>query len=291
MNADVKTCVVIATTGRSEIVARTVAQLSKQTCPPDLVLVIGASEEDVALVATGNTIKAIISRKGLCIQRNYGLNYVGDNFDIVLFFDDDFLPDHNYVKYVKHFFQTQPDLVGATGVLVADGAHGTPIEFDAARRRIDSFSAPMSAAWQETTWLYGCNMAMRTSALNDLRFDEALPLYGWQEDVDFSSRLARFGKLGRFASLTGIHLGTRSGRTPGIRLGYSQVANIIYLRRKGTIRAAKGWTLMLRNITANIVKSLFPEPHIDRRGRLRGNLQAIGDFLLGRIDPRKILTL
>jgi hypothetical protein len=43
--------------------------------------------------------------------------------------------------------------------------------------------------------LYGCNMALRMADVGDLRFDEALPLYGWQEDIDFTMRLARRGRL------------------------------------------------------------------------------------------------
>ena len=42
---------------------------------------------------------------------------------------------------------------------------------------------------------YGCNMAVRLAPMREhgLRFDERLPLYGWQEDVDLSRRLAAFG--------------------------------------------------------------------------------------------------
>ena len=32
----------------------------------------------------------------------------------------------------------------------------------------------------------------------------------------------------------------------------------------------------------------FPEPHIDRAGRLAGNLRAMADMAIGRMDPRKI---
>ena len=47
--------------------------------------------------------------------------------------------------------------------------------------------------------------------------------------------------------------------------------------------------LMLRNLAANLVRSLRPEPWVDRRGRLRGNLLAIGHVLSGRIEPEHVL--
>ncbi len=52
---------------------------------------------------------------------------------------------------------------------------------------------------------------------------------------------------------------------------------------------ALGHRLMRKNLMANIAKSLFPEPHIDRAGRLKGNLIALRDLAMGRLDPRRIL--
>jgi len=34
-----------------------------------------------------------------------------------------------------------------------------------------------------------------------------------------------------------------------------------------------------------------PEPWVDRRGRVRGNLMAFRDLLRGRLDPRRILEI
>jgi hypothetical protein len=48
---------------------------------------------------------------------------------------------------------------------------------------------------------------------------------------------------------------------------------------------------MGRNILANLVRSLWSESYIDRRGRLRGNLIAIAHVLSGRIEPEYILKL
>jgi hypothetical protein len=47
---------------------------------------------------------------------------------------------------------------------------------------------------------------------------------------------------------------------------------------------------MSRNIAANALKTLRPEPWVDRRGRLLGNLRAIADLVTGRLDPRKVLS-
>ena len=77
----------------------------------------------------------------------------------------------------------------------------------------------------------------------------------------------------------------------GLRFGYSQVVNPVYLLRKGTMPASFALKLMARNIAANMVRSVRPEIHIDRRGRLRGNLMALGHLLKGRVEPEYILQI
>jgi polysaccharide biosynthesis transport protein len=134
-------------------------------------------------------------------------------------------------------------------------------------------------------------MAFRlASAQPGVRFDEALPQYGWLEDVDFSRRLVRYGRIIKLPDARGVHLGSKTGRAPGIRLGYSQIANPLYLVRKGTLTPRRAAQQMGRNFVMNLLRSVRPEPYIDRRGRLRGNTLAIVDALRGKADPRNIQT-
>jgi len=64
-----------------------------------------------------------------------------------------------------------------------------------------------------------------------------------------------------------------------------------YLLRKKTIPPRLAWRLMLRNLAANAARSLWPEPYVDRQGRLRGNLSALADLLAGSLHPERILEL
>jgi hypothetical protein len=48
---------------------------------------------------------------------------------------------------------------------------------------------------------------------------------------------------------------------------------------------------MACNLAANMVKTLRPEPFIDRGGRLSGNLKALGDLVTGRLRPEKAALL
>ena len=108
--------------------------------------------------------------------------------------------------------------------------------------------------------------------IGDMRFDERLVLYGWQEDIDFTSRLRRRGRVVCVPASAACISGLKAGRVSGKRFGYSQVVNPVYLIRKGSVPASFALPLMFRNLAANLVRSLRPEPYVDRRGRLRGNL-------------------
>lgn len=281
--------VAVATTGRAGVVRQTVDRLESQSRLPDDILVVGASPEDVAGVAgRAPKLEVFLAPRGLCKQRNAALDHLAGRSDILVFFDDDFVPADDYLAKLERLMAEQPAVVGATGRLVGDGICTGGIGFGEAVDRLDVRGERPSAASHRCSSLYGCNMAIRLSAVGTLRFDEALPLYGWQEDVDFTRQLGRRGILVKSGMLTGIHLGTPGGRTSGRRLGYSQVANIIYLGRKGTIPAARGGWQMLRNILSNLLHSLWPDPRIDHRGRLAGNLMAFGDLLRVRVDPRRV---
>jgi GT2 family glycosyltransferase len=285
--------VLIATTGRATLLRETVALLASQTRRPDLIVVSAHQPEDVDGLERIDTIplEIVFSEKGLPRQRNAGIEAIGRRASIVTFFDDDFLPAPTYLQQVELAFAATPNLVGVTGRLIADGIKGTGISVDRALRLIAEDVAPAVAGAKLLPALYGCNFSVLMRAAQALRFDEDLPLYGWQEDVDFSYQLGLRGVLIRSDALAGVHLGAKSGRTSGKRLGYSQIANPVYLLRKRTIPPRLAWRLMLRNLGANALRSFRPEDHIDRPGRLYGNLVALMHLMTGRLHPTKILTL
>ena len=86
-------------------------------------------------------------------------------------------------------------------------------------------------------------------------------------------------------------MGVKSGRVAGDRLGYSQVINPIYMLRKGTMTVGQVAGQLFRNIASNVVGAVRPEPFIDRRGRLRGNLRGFADVLRGRLDPERAAAI
>ncbi len=280
--------IIVATTGRAELLGKTLNWFAEQTRKPDRIVVSAVTEADVAGIEA-DRYEIIFAERGLPRQRNAALRHLGDQADIAVFFDDDFVPAADYLEALEAMFTARPYLVGATGRLLADGIKSPGISFADAVTTVGRHSPPEIIQERALPALYGCNLCVRLEAAKGIWFDESLPLYGWQEDVDFSFQLGRNGTLVYSNQLTGVHLGTKGGRTSGKRLGYSQIANPVYLLRKQTIPPRLAWRLMWRNLAANVLRSLWSEPYVDRRGRLSGNAIALLDLLRGRIHPERIL--
>lgn len=282
----------IATANRTELVGRTVEYILGSKTAEASIAVSIATPTDFARSDSHQDVKLLSSARGSSAQRNTIL--LSSNADIVVFLDDDFLPAADYIQQVAQLFQSNPDVVVATGMLIADGARTGGMEFEEGLMLLAATRPNVDGEPTETYGAYGCNMAVRMSSVrqNNIRFDENLPLYGWQEDIDFSRQLSSYGRVVRSPRLQGVHLGTkRSGRSPGRQLGYSQIANPYYLIKKGTMSRKFAWRLVRNNLSGNIIRFLRPEPTVDRRGRLWGNILAIRDIVVGKCNPARILDM
>ena len=285
--------VIVATSGRPEIAAELIRSLFDQTRPPDRVICVGANVADIASIAPNPQVTALVGRRGLTHQRNDALEQGGAGYDTIVFFDDDFAPSRFWLERAEGFFRRHPEYACLTGDVLADGARGPGVPPAEARALVAARDADPAAAdgVDPSFGPYGCNMAFRGAAIRDLRFDERLPLYGWLEDRDFGERVRAHGAYGKAAGLWGVHMGAKAGRTAGVRLGYSQVANTAYLARKGTMKASVAIRMVGGQLAANFAKSARPEAWIDRRGRLRGNLIALTHALTGRMAPERAAEL
>jgi len=289
-----KIVVAIPTLGRGAQVARLLSHLEHQTRAPDEVIVSATNTMPVELpVPRRFPVRLILGKTGLTAQRNNALAHSAERFDVITFLDDDFVPADDYLSLVEKAFEGQSEFVVVMGRVIRDGACNEGLDWHDAMIALAEAAteAPLAPEVADHVGAYGCNMSIRLSRIENLRFDERLVLYGWQEDIDFTSQLRARGRVVGISTIRGVHLGIKTGRVSGERFGYSQIVNPIYLIRKGTVPASFALPLLGRNLAANLARSLWPEPHIDRRGRLRGNFRALLHVLSGRIDPEYILNI
>lgn len=302
-----KAYVVVATKGRASVAGGVLRALQSQTCPVEHIIFVGSEPADVAGLDThtphnATKVTVLLSEAGLTRQRNAGLERLaamthGENpaHWFVVFFDDDFRPAPDWLAHCSAAFLDDPQLVGVGGTVLADGITGTPITESQAQDFIDSLRPPMKHTWsgprRDVPDLYGCNMAYRGTVARTDRFDPALPFYGWLEDVDYSVKASRQGALRHIPECRGVHMGSSSGRTSGVRFGYSQIANPLYLIRKKTLPLQKGGWTLLRNMLSNSANTLLRNQSRDYTGRLRGNFMAIRDLLRGHCHPTRVTRI
>ncbi|MCJ2101908.1 glycosyltransferase family 2 protein [Methylobacterium sp. E-046] len=268
------------------------ANLAAQTLSPHAIMVCCTEPRDVGDVAADPSITLIYREPGLARQRNAILEAMPSDTDYVVFFDDDFYPDPRWLETVTEVFTSEPDIACITGYVIADGILGPGLSPEDALARIAAHDPSGNRRIEENESPYGCNMAFRRTAIAGLRFDERLVLYGWLEDRDFGALVAqRGGRRVKIGKAYGVHLGTKGGRVSGRKIGYSQVMNPVYLHRKSTMTTRQAIEQIGRNVMTNLVKSARPEPYVDRRGRLLGNLIAALDLLRLRLTPERAASL
>lgn len=211
-----------------------------------------------------------------------------------LFIDDDMELTQTYIESMESLLDEAQDVVIATGELAADGARNdTGFTHVQAETLLAEYKTSGKVARLQTA--ISCNLFVRTSLFEKVRFDERLPLYGWLEDFDFCTRAKQYGAIVENGLTCSVHLGVTFGRTSGIRFGYSQIANPFYLWRKSGDPSLSRVLVnfWLRLLIANIAHSVLPgnSGRVDRPGRLKGNMLAFVDLFQRRLDPERILSL
>ncbi len=285
--------VALASAGRPQLLAEVVRSLESQTLAQFTRIVSVPDDRSLPDDDSLSAWTVVTGARGLALQRNAALDALGDDVDVVFFFDDDAVVREDYLANALRFFREHPHVIGITGRVLIDGAVSGEVAADLADRALaDSRRRPLTGGWRSTRELYGCNFAVRVSASAGLRFDGRLPLYSWLEDHDFARRLMRLGILAEVDDAVIVHRAASSGgRQAHTRLGYSQMMNPIYIWRKGTFPAWLAVREIFRPTSKNVVFSIVGPQSRWRRERLSGNMLALRDALRGRITPERITEL
>lgn len=302
--------IIVATTGRATETRYLIDYIAAQSQQPRHLIIVGAEMGDVSglsdhpWMALGKCDILISPTVGLTSQRNFGLDHLkqGGHFSdsttrfFCAFFDDDFRPAPDWIERAAQRLE-RDDVVGLTGVVLTDGVQIGGLKEEEAQQLIAGV-LPSRPHWTNFPYerdagsAYGCNMAFADVVVRDTRFDEALALYGWQEDRDYTGLARKYGRVIYFPGCRGVHLGVSSGgRTCGVKFGYSQIANPIHLMKKGTTNLRTGLKFIGYGVGANLIRSVRPHPRVDYRGRLKGNMLAVLDLICLRLDPRRVLSL
>jgi GT2 family glycosyltransferase len=289
------TTVVICSVNRPKVLSETVDSLVRgQSLPPREILISVVNQEHVAeKTRTESTVRIVVSSKqGTSVQRNTAIQLVRTLY--TLFLDDDVEIAPNFIESMECLLGEVEGAVAATGFVVIDGSKwDTGLDRESARAAAVHYAREHGNSDCEEG--YGCNLFARTKLFEEFVFDENLALYGWLEDLDFSTNCLRYGRIILNTGTCVAHLATPGGRTSGVRFGYSQIVNPFYLWKKNgkpnlNHIVVAHWSLhVIRNIRRVLIK--IPSDRSDRTGRFRGNVIGFCHLLMGKVDPSHIKQL
>jgi GT2 family glycosyltransferase len=295
-----KISVVVCSVNRPAILHDTVISIVAQDQPISEVLIVCPSKKHI-LQATLETpgVRFVLGPLGLPAQRNAGLETIDSDCDLVAFFDDDIELCTSYLKNIAALFAENPDIRIASGKLLRDGGRCTVVTREQARalcweRERNEILPAGPVRYVPSNSAYGCNMIVRHAAINKLRFDEGLPLYAWLEDRDYSHRITKnLHPPVECQDAVAVHLGARSGRIGGVRMGFSEIINPVYLWVKNKTFSLPYIVVQywMRCLLGNILGILTRDSEYDRIGLLKGNLLGLEHLLCGRCDPAHVSSL
>ena len=137
---ELKIAIAIASIRRSEEIGQLLAQLERQTVKPaQIILSLEQRNDAPADLPAGLDI--ILGPKGLTSQRNRALDAVRPDCELIVFFDDDYLPCNDALAGISRIFASDEAIAGATGVVLRDGIKHGGLSYEDALASLSEYRA------------------------------------------------------------------------------------------------------------------------------------------------------
>ena len=261
---------------RPEPLIQLLQSVREQTVYPDAILIVdGSTNDETGIILKQNQFEGLnyflvpSEYRGLTKQRNYGIQRVGNDLDIVCFLDDDVILETDYFEQLLKTYQIYPNALGVGGYIINEtkyefvgNQYQAPINefyFDGWKRKdgsrfvlrkklgLDSdcppgFSPlfshgrsvgflPPNGKIYEVEQLMGGVSSFRKKVFETLQFSTYFEGYGLYEDADFSIRVAKTGRLYVNTAAKLNHYHDVSGRPNQYQYGKMVVRNGWYVWR------------------------------------------------------------
>jgi GT2 family glycosyltransferase len=279
---------------RPEPLMQLLRSVEAQTVYPNEILIIdGSTNEETGVVLKENRFENLkyfmvpAQKRGLTKQRNYGIERVGNEMEIVCFLDDDTVLDNDYFEQLLKTYEIYPEALGVGGYIINESEcefvgkdYSPKIEeycYDGWKRKdgsrfvlrkklgLDSdcppgYSSlyshgrsvgflPPSNKIYEVEMLMGGVSSFRKKVFESLQFSTYFEGYGLYEDADFTLRVAKLGKLYLNTAAKLNHYHDASGRPNQYQYGKMVVRNGWYVWRTKNPKPLVGAKLKWHSIT------------------------------------------
>jgi GT2 family glycosyltransferase len=271
-----KFSLIICTYMRPQSVLQLLQSVQAQTVYPDEILIVdGSTTTETELVLKENQFSKLHyfavppEHRGLTKQRNYGIERLGKEMEVVCFLDDDTILEKGYFEETIRTFETHPSISGVGGVAINENSWTLAEpnkKYDAHRYyqwegfvykegqrnvvrnylglqshlgpgRMPDYSHgktcgfPLDGKTYEVDLLIGMSFAFRKKVVDAIRFSPYFEGYGLYEDADFSIRALQFGKNAINTKARLRHFHHPSGRPNQYQYGKMVVRNGWYVWR------------------------------------------------------------
>lgn len=248
--------VIVPVYNRAKDIHRCISALFSQTYPKDMfeiIIVDDYSTDNLKEEVSGyKNVKYVLNELefGLPAARNMGLKEAKGN--IIIFLDDDAIPENDYIQNVVKIFQTHESVGGVTGKLknvavqeIKKGILGRIMKHYARFFGISGFFVNLDGVGEilstgfttsnfekvdkimEVRWLSGCNMSYSRETVEKTGlFDNKYSGHAYHEDADFSYRAYKKGyKLYATPHALVEHLVSPASRKKLSAIKYYQLIN------------------------------------------------------------------
>lgn len=271
-----KFSLIICTYRRAKSLIRLLNSINSQTLYPNEILVIDGSKDDETLeILEQNSFfnlsyfKVDDKDRGLTRQRNFGIQRVNKDSEIVCFLDDDTVLNSDYFEKIISTYRQNPEALGVGGYIIDNvNWYKVPINYvskieeyvydgwarkDGSRfvlrkklgldsnvkpahmpefshGRSVSFLPPSGKIYPVEQFMGGVS-SFKKSIFESMKFSTYFEGYGLYEDADFTLRLSKKGELYVNTGACLLHLHDADGRPNKFQYGKMVVRNGWYVWR------------------------------------------------------------
>lgn len=247
-----KIAFVVATKDRPEELHSLLRCLEEQSYKPDEVIVVDGGDLPVmesTLLSSKFPVKYLKFRPpSAARQRNAGIKAAGTSMDLIGFLDDDVILEKTALERMMAFWEEKIVSVVGAGFNLANHPQlaAAKMKSSLLSESLGFYSAKggrvLRSGFQtmigevrktmEVQWLPTGAAVWRRPIFEFHRFDEWFSAYSYLEDLDFSYRAGKTGRLVVVPDARFFHMPSPSGRENSYAFGKREILNRLYFVRK-----------------------------------------------------------
>lgn len=289
-----KISLIVATKDRPHDLRRLLESLSRQSAPPDDIVVVDASQQPVEPVVCEFSGLAIRYLRhwppSASAQRNAGIQACDSSSTLIGFADDDTTFEPDAFAHMLDFWRAAgPEVLGASFNLRNYPPRGrsflkhsklvewlglySPQPGSVSRSGWQTVSGELKET-QFVEWVSSTAVLFRREVFNETLFDEAFESYSYLEDLDLSYTISRMGRLAVVANAGFFHYPSTAGRVSARRFGRYEVRNRLYFVRKHNLSVGRCYLGLAVRWTMSVCAGLA-NPKAGALIRALGNVEGL----------------